>query len=105
MKLPDRLAASSEAARLSEEREKLDRDAVRDWAAKWVVEHLKADGWIRDFPGEDYLFDALAQLQRKPDSWWPLHILRWTSGIDPADAGLAQRLRDGKKALSLTVLG
>ena len=70
MKLPDRLAASSEAARLSEEREKLDRDAVRDWAAKWVVEHLKADEENKQF-----------------------------------GRFLAQRLRDGKKALSLTVLG
>ena len=43
---------------------------------------FRAGGWIRDFPGEDYLWDALDSLAQKPDSWWPLHVLRWTSGID-----------------------
>ena len=55
---------------------------------------LRDAGWIRDFPGEDYLFDALAQLQTKPDSWWPLHVLRWTSGLDPDDDRLVESLRD-----------
>jgi hypothetical protein len=53
---------------------------------------FQAGGWIRDFPGEDYLWDALRELERKPDSWWPLHVLRWTSGINCEGADLVARL-------------
>ncbi len=54
---------------------------------------VRAGGWIRDFPGEDYLLDALSRLEQNPDSWWPLHVLRWTSGIDPNADDLAGQLR------------
>jgi len=53
---------------------------------------FRAGGWIRDFPGEDYLWDALHSLARKPDSWWPLHVLRRTSGIDGDDERLLSDL-------------
>jgi len=54
----------------------------------------RAGGWIRDFPGEDYLWDALAQLEARPDSWWPLHVLRWTSGVNPEDDRVISHLRE-----------
>ena len=53
----------------------------------------EAGGWIRDFPGEDYLWDALDQLKQKPDSWWPLHVVRWVSAVEGDDERLADRLR------------
>ncbi len=62
---------------------------------------FRAAGWIRDFPGEDYLWDALHSLSHKPDSWWPLHILRWTSGIDTKD----ERLLSGLSGLPEIPLG
>ncbi len=52
-----------------------------------------ASGWVRDFPGEDYLLDALAMAERNPDSWWPLHVLRWTSGVSAEDRELASKLQ------------
>ena len=55
---------------------------------------FRAGGWIRDFPGEDYLWDALDSLSQKPDSWWPLHLLRWTSGVHTDDQRLLSRLSD-----------
>jgi hypothetical protein len=52
-----------------------------------------ASGWIRDFPGEDYLFDALGMMERDPESWWPRHLLRWTSGVSATDPELTAKLR------------
>ena len=40
---------------------------------------LQAGAWITDFPGEDYLWSALDELEREPNAWWPLHVLRWVS--------------------------
>ena len=54
---------------------------------------LGASGWVRDFPGEDYLLDALAMTERNPDSWWPLHVLRWTSGVPADDRELVGKLQ------------
>ncbi|MBN1458473.1 MAG: DUF4132 domain-containing protein [Armatimonadetes bacterium] len=53
-----------------------------------------AGGWIRDFPGADYLWDALAALHSKPDSWWHLHLARWTSGTDAKSPGARERLKE-----------
>jgi hypothetical protein len=53
-----------------------------------------ASGWILDFDGADYLYDAVAQVDRDPTSWWPLHVLRWTSGVDADGEALAERLRE-----------
>jgi hypothetical protein len=39
-------------------------------------------GWVKDFPGEEYLWDALEGLAREPDSWWHLHVLRWVSDVE-----------------------
>ncbi|UCC68055.1 MAG: DUF4132 domain-containing protein [Armatimonadota bacterium] len=55
---------------------------------------LRDGGWIRDFPGEDYLFDALRRLHQDPCSWWPLHVLRWTSAVDSDDGHLPDKLRE-----------
>ena len=54
---------------------------------------LQVGGWIRDFPGEHYLWDALTQLAQKPHAWWPLHLVRWTSEIDPEAQPFIERLR------------
>lgn len=54
---------------------------------------LQAGGWVRDFPGADYLWDALQQLARQPSWWWPMHVVRWTSGVDPANVETQDRLR------------
>jgi hypothetical protein len=62
-----------------------------------------ASGWILDFAGADYLYDALGQVDRDPTSWWPLHVLRWTSGVDADDAALTERLR-GCSAPALCLL-
>ncbi len=51
-----------------------------------------AGGWIRDFPGEDYFWEAIRSLSAKPDSWWPLHMLCYTSGINPEDPDFLSRL-------------
>jgi len=61
----------------------------------------QAGGWVRDFPGEDYLWDALSLLSHKPNSWWPLHVLRWASGVDGGNARVVARLKDA----SPTALG
>jgi hypothetical protein len=53
-----------------------------------------AAGWIRDFPGEDYLWDALDVLGNRPDSWWHLSLLRWASGVDADDRGTQARLAE-----------
>jgi len=54
---------------------------------------FSASGWVRDFPGEDYLLDALAMAERSPDSWWPLHVLRWTTGVSADDRELVNKLQ------------
>ncbi len=54
---------------------------------------LHAAGWVQDFPGEEYLWAALEELERKPDSWWPFHVLRWVSVADAEGAAFAARLR------------
>ncbi len=51
-----------------------------------------AGGWIRDFPGEDYFWEAVRGLSSKPDSWWPLHMLCYTCGINPEDPSFLARL-------------
>lgn len=35
--------------------------------------------WIRDFPGDAYLWEGLAALETAPENWWPLYLVRWTS--------------------------
>jgi len=54
---------------------------------------LHAGGWIRDFPGEYYFWDAVARLRESPNSWWHLHVVRWASGVDGNSPGVARRLR------------
>lgn len=56
-------------------------------------------GWIRDFPGEDYLWDALAALASKPDQWWPLYVVRWASGVNTGDERILTRLAEGSPAV------
>ncbi|MFB3882357.1 MAG: DUF4132 domain-containing protein [Armatimonadota bacterium] len=51
-----------------------------------------AGGWIRDFPGEDYLWEALASLGQRADAWWPLHVVRWTTGVAASDPRTISRL-------------
>jgi hypothetical protein len=58
-----------------------------------------SSGWILDFPGPDYLHDALTQMERDPTSWWPLHVRRWTSGVDADDEALSEHLRASSPAL------
>lgn len=71
------------------------REVVYEAAAQPdVALSLEAAGWIRDFPGEPYLWDALAGLDEQPDSWWPLYVLRWVSGVDPADEQVRARLAE-----------
>src|SRR5574340_1071752 len=53
---------------------------------------VHAAGWVQDFPGEEYLWAALDELQGKPDSWWPQHVLRWVTDL-AVDGALAERLR------------
>jgi hypothetical protein len=59
-----------------------------------------AGGWIRDFPGVDYLRDAIASLEQRADSWWPLHMLRWCSGFPPDDEQVVSSLSE---ASALTI--
>lgn len=53
-----------------------------------------AGGWIRDFPGEDYFWEALASLNRRADSWWPLHVVRWATGVEAGDERVISRFCD-----------
>lgn len=70
-----------------------------------VALSFAASGWITDFPGEDYLLEALQLLERDPDSWWPLHLLRWSSGVSPADPALPEKLnRFSRRTLCLLSL-
>jgi len=55
---------------------------------------LEAGGWIRDFPGEDYFWDAVARLRERPDSWWNLHVARWASGVDGDAPHVVKRLSE-----------
>jgi hypothetical protein len=55
---------------------------------------FQTSGWVQDFPGEDYLWDAMGQLAAKPNQWWPLFVLRWGSGTDTSDARILSRLAD-----------
>ena len=55
---------------------------------------LAGGAWIRDFPDEDYLWDALSVVERQPNSWWHLHVLRWASGIGDDDPRVTNRLRE-----------
>ena len=55
---------------------------------------LRAGGWIRDFPGSSYLWDALAELGERPNHWWALYVLRWASGAEPGSEESARRLRE-----------
>jgi hypothetical protein len=59
-----------------------------------VALSLTASGWITDFPGEDYLLDALQTLEHDPESWWALHLLRWSSGVSPQDRAFLERVRE-----------
>ncbi len=52
-------------------------------------------GWIRDFPGEDYLWDALAALAGRPDQWWPMYVVRWVSGVNADDERILTHFADG----------
>jgi len=65
-----------------------------------VMLSYAAGGWIRDFPGVDYLRDAVASLEQRADSWWPLHMLRWCSGFRPDDEQVLSRLSE---ASALTI--
>jgi hypothetical protein len=53
---------------------------------------FRTAGWVRDFPGEEYLWDAVSGLTTRPDMWWPLHVLRWCSGADAGDGRVVSRL-------------
>jgi len=64
---------------------------------------LSVGGWIRDFPGEEYLCDALDELERKPDSWWPLHVLRWLS-IPAGEVPHIQEALSARSPLTLSLL-
>jgi hypothetical protein len=55
---------------------------------------FETGGWIRDFPGEDYLWMGVAGLNRKADDWWALHLVRYASGIDTDDPRVLSRLCD-----------
>ena len=54
---------------------------------------LSLGGWIRAFPGQDYLFDALARLQEEPSAWWPLSVARWTADLPIGEADFIEDLR------------
>jgi hypothetical protein len=54
----------------------------------------RTGGWIRDFPDEEYLWDALAQLESAPTSWWPLYVIRWVSRLPPDDERISHSLQD-----------
>jgi len=58
-----------------------------------VALSLAAGGWIRDFPGAEYLFEALARVQEEPGAWWPLYLLRWTTDLPSGEPGFVEELR------------
>ena len=64
---------------------------------------LSVGGWIRDFPGQEYLTAALDELERKPDSWWPLHVLRWLSIPAEESPHIQEQLRS-RSPLALCLL-
>jgi hypothetical protein len=64
---------------------------------------FQESGWIRDFPGEGYLWDALEGLARQPDSWWHLYVLRWMSDVRPVDEAVLSGLA-GAAPIALTLL-
>ncbi len=60
-------------------------------------------GWVRDFPGEDYFWQGLSALSRKPDDWLALQVVRYASGVKAQGPEFASRLR-GAPALTLCLL-
>ena len=80
------------------------RQAVYEAAHQPDVALSFATGsWIRDFPGEEYLWEALAMLETKPDNWWPLYLVRWVSNVDAASEEAQSRLA-GFSPLTLCLL-
>jgi len=70
-----------------------------------VALSYRAGGWIRDFPGEEYLWDALSTLQNRADSWWHLHLARWSTGVDVNSRRAQERLKQaGPVAICLLSL-
>ncbi len=62
-------------------------------------------GWIRDFPGEDYLWEALAMVEARPDDWWPLYLVRWVSNVEvTSDEVQSQLARFSSRTLCLLSL-
>jgi len=65
---------------------------------------LRETGWIKAFPDADYLWSALDELERKPDLWWPLYVLRWASVSADDPAALDQLSRYSSPVLCLLSL-
>ncbi len=59
-----------------------------------VTVSFETVNWIRDFPGEGYLWQGLSMLEERLDNWWPLYLVRWSSGCDPDSPATRARLAE-----------
>jgi hypothetical protein len=63
-----------------------------------------ATGWIKDFPGADYLHDGLRMLTQGSTSWWPCYLLRHVSDVQEGEETAAALARHAPWTLCLLSL-